>query len=56
MVIKADSLNFYKRPTRFAVLKTDSQYFCKFPTRIVGLKTDCLYFNKALIPFAVLKN
>ena len=37
------TLNFYKRPTRFAVLKTDSPYFNKALIRFVILKNPTFW-------------
>lgn len=43
-VLKTDSPNRYKRPTRVALLKTNSPYFYKPPTRFAVLKTETPHF------------
>ena len=45
-VVKTDSPNFYKPPTRFAEVKTDSLIYYKPPTSFTDVKTDSLNFYK----------
>ena len=45
MVVKMDSLNFYKPPTSFVVVKTVSPNFHKIATCLTGIKTDSPSFS-----------
>ena len=55
LVVKTDSSNIYKPPTRFAVSKTHSRNFNKRPTRFAVVKTGFPYFYTTPTRFAVVE-